>query len=563
VYVLVAVAVAAGIGATATTGEGTFDTVLGMTVGWSFVLSGVVGAARRPENRVGAMMAAIGVLWFGGAWLRESDSSPLFTAGIWFSDLWLVLFVLLLVAFPFGRFVSGLDKLLVTAILVVVVPLEALWLTFFEFPFGGARPGNALLLSADAGAASAVDWVQRVILVSSLGVLAVVLARRWARARGPLRRALAPVLVGAATVAVLALTYLLEKLGTPVDALRSIGLVMLAAVPLVFLAGLLRARLARSAIGDLLVDLREPAEPGALRDALARALRDPTLELAYWVPEYAGYVGTRGEAVTLPGDHGDRVATLVERGGAPVAALVHDASLRDEPELVGAVTSAAGIALENERLQADLRARLGELRGSRARIVEAGDTERRRLERDLHDGAQQRLVSLSIVLRLLAGKLPADSAEARLLETARAELNAGLEELRGLAQGIHPAVLSDHGLAVALESLVARAPLQVALRMDFDERLAPPVEVAAYYLVAEGLTNVAKYAHAQGASVRLARTNGDLSVEVADDGRGGADPAGGSGLRGLADRVEALGGRLRVTSPPGGGTRLRAEIPCA
>ena len=166
----------------------------------------------------------------------------------------------------------------------------------------------------------------------------------------------------------------------------------------------------------MLVDLREPAAPGQLRDALARALRDPTLELAFWVPEYAGYVGPRGEPVALPADAGDRVATLVERRGEPVAALVHDASLRDEPELVGAVTSAAGIALENERLQADLRARLAELRASRARIVEAGDTARRKLERDLHDGAQQRFVSLAIVLRLLAGKLPGDGAEARLLD---------------------------------------------------------------------------------------------------------------------------------------------------
>ena len=188
---------------------------------------------------------------------------------------------------------------------------------------------------------------------------------------------------------------------------------MLTAVPLIFLVGLLRARLARSAIGELLVDLREPAEPGALRDSLARALRDPTLELAYWVPEYERLRRRRRRAGRAPGRGLGRVATYVERGGTPVAALIHDASLQDEPELVGAVTSAAGIALENERLQADLRARLSDLRASRARIVEAGDTARRKLERDLHDGAQQRLVSLSVVLRLVDGKRRAPTATRR------------------------------------------------------------------------------------------------------------------------------------------------------
>jgi len=343
----------------------------------------------------------------------------------------------------------------------------------------------------------------------------------------------------------------------------STALLVLATVPIIFLIGVLRARLARSAIGDLLVDLREPAEPGALRDALARALRDPTLELAYWVPEYGTYVGSGGEPVELPAEDSGRVSTFVERGATRVAALVHDASLRDEPQLIGAVTSAAGIALENERLQADLRARLSDLRASRARIVEAGDAARRKLERDLHDGAQQRLVSLSILLRLVAAKLPKDGPEKELLTTARDELNASLEELRSIAQGIHPAVLSDHGLSVALESLAARAPVRVALNVALDGRLPEPIEVAAYYLVAEGLTNIAKYAEAESATIDVARENGTLVVEVADDGKGGADPANGSGLRGLADRVEALDGRLRVWSPGSGGTRLRAEIPCA
>jgi signal transduction histidine kinase len=390
-----------------------------------------------------------------------------------------------------------------------------------------------------------------------------VLVRRFQGASAPLRRVLAPVLAGAAGLALLATDYLLSKVNSRVVPVYEVALLVLSAVPISFLIGLLRARLARSSIGDLLVELREPAEPGALRDALARALRDPTLELAFWVPEYEAYVGSDGEPVELPGEGSGRVATFVERGGKRVAALVHDSSLRDEPQLVGAVTSAAGIALENERLQADLRARLTDLRASRSRIVEAGDAARRKLERDLHDGAQQRLVSLSILLRLVAGKLPPDAPETRLLTTARDELTASLAELRGIAQGIHPAVLSDHGLPVALESLAARAPVRIGLHVALDERLPEAIEVAAYYLVAEGLTNVAKYADAQSASIDIARENGMLVVEISDDGKGGADPEHGSGLRGLADRVEALDGRLRVWSPASGGTRMRAEIPCA
>ena len=242
-----------------------------------------------------------------------------------------------------------------------------------------------------------------------------------------------------------------------------------------------------------------------------------------------------------------------------MAVLIHDASLSDEPQLVGAVTSAAGIALENERLKADLRARLSDLKASRARIVEAGDAARRRLERDLHDGAQQRLVSLSVILRVVQNRVPDEP----LLQTARDELSASLEELRNIARGIHPAVLSDHGLPVALESLAAVAPVKVTLDVDLPERPPEPVEVAAYYLVAEGLTNVAKYADAERARIHIGRTRDTLLVIVDDDGKGGADPAAGSGLRGLADRVEALGGRLRLSSPSGRGTTLRAEIPCA
>src|SRR3954468_18528867 len=501
--------------------------------------------------------------------LRLSDAAAVLTVAQVVSNAWFIIFTLLLVTFPSGRVSGRLDAALVWSVFVVTVPLQVAWLLFLP------APGNVLVAWPDQGIADAIDGTQRIVFLVVVTVLAVALVRRWLRGSRPLRRGLSPVLAGALAAVLFGLIVLLQKLGQPLRTAADAFFVVFAAVPLVFLAGMLRSRLpragrggvlrprlARSAVGDLLVDLREPAAHGALRDALARALGDPSLEVAYWVPEYAGYVDADGRSATLPKDGRAQVATLVERRGTSVAALVHDASLRDEPELVGAVCAAAGIALENERLRADLRARLEELRGSRARLVEAGDAARRRLERDLHDGAQQRLVSVSVALRLVATRLGPETEEALLLAGAREELRSSLTELRDLAQGIHPAVLSDHGLAVALESLAARAPLPVRLEADLPARPPARVEVAAYYLVTEALTNVAKYARASQATVNLSLSAGTLVVEVADDGAGGADPRRGTGLRGLADRVEALDGRLQVTSRPGEGTTIRADLPC-
>jgi signal transduction histidine kinase len=254
---------------------------------------------------------------------------------------------------------------------------------------------------------------------------------------------------------------------------------------------------------------------------------------------------------------------LIDRDGVRVAALLHNPALEDEPELLAAVTAAAGIALEKTRLNVELLARVDELRGSRARIVEAGQRERQRLERNLHDGAQHRLVALSLQLSLLEEELAGQRSATNQLERARAEIDISLDELREIAQGIHPAVVTGHGLAVALEQLVARAPVPVRISVKIEGRLPEAIEMAAYYLISESLANIGKYAQASSATVAVARANGDLHVEVTDDGVGGADTELGSGLRGLADRVEALGGQFRVWSPLGGGTRLRAEIPCA
>jgi signal transduction histidine kinase len=215
------------------------------------------------------------------------------------------------------------------------------------------------------------------------------------------------------------------------------------------------------------------------------------------------------------------------------------------------------------QLDAELRDRLEELRASRARLVEAGDAERRRLERDLHDGAQSRLVGLALLLSTARKRATADEVLAALLDRAQKELQTSLAELRELARGIHPAVLTEHGLAPALDGLASRLPVPVTLEADTGERLPGPVESAAYFVVSEALANVAKYARASQATVTIRRENGRVSVDVVDDGVGGADAARGSGLRGLADRVAALDGTLSLDSPPGRGTRLHAEIPCS
>jgi signal transduction histidine kinase len=350
------------------------------------------------------------------------------------------------------------------------------------------------------------------------------------------------------------------------EAGRALGWAALAAfgaVPLAVLAGILRSRLARASVAVLVRDLETAGTPGALRDALRRALGDPTLRLAYWVPETRRFVDIRGRPFELPWEGSNQVATMVDREGRRIAAIVHDASLRDAPELLEAVTSAAELALENGRLHAELQAHVDDLRESRARIVAAGDAERRRLERNLHDGAQQRLVSIALHLRLIESKIHTDpDAAAQYVVQVGEELNEALKELRELARGIHPAILSDRGLGPALEAVAARSPVPVKLSAPV-ERMPAPVEAAIYYVVSEALANVAKYAQASNVTVEVARADGHAVVAVADDGVGGADVGGGSGLRGLGDRVAALDGSLNVDSAPLGGTRIHAVIPCA
>jgi signal transduction histidine kinase len=511
-------------------------------------------------------MIAVGFAWFSAGLMRV-EVSLVASVGSALSGLWEALVIYLLLAFPHGRLRSRLDRVLVGVTYFNTIVLQLVGLLFTETI--GAGEANAFVVWPSARGTELMAILSQALIVAIVGTVIGVFAERWQGASPPLRRALAPVYItGTLTMLLFATTILVSRVSgasLPAQAdigrvLFSLSLVALALVPLAFLAGLVRVRIARLTVGELLVELRQSRAPGALREALARVLHDPSLEIAYWLPEHGVYVDVEGRPATLPTQHDGRVVTVLEHDGNRIAALIHDVSLRDEPELVSAACTAAGIALENERLQADLRARLEELRGSRRRVIEVADAERQRLERNLHDGAQQRLATLSLELAMLEELVGTDPEAHELLQQAQNNLAESLDELRELGQGIHPAILTDHGLAVALEALAKRTPVPVQLDVELDERLPERIEVAAYYLITECLANIAKHAQASKARV-VVGDDDEVVIEVADDGVGGASRDGGSGLRGLADRVESLGGTLHVSSPVGGGTQVRAEIP--
>lgn len=319
------------------------------------------------------------------------------------------------------------------------------------------------------------------------------------------------------------------------------------------------AMLLRGLARSLLVSNLPAGAP--VRETLAQSLGDRSLSIAYWLPDRDMFVDERGHQVPLPAPGSERTWTSVDYEGRRVAAIIHDASLEASPELVQAAAAAASLALDNERLKADLRARVEELRASRVRLVEASNSARRRLERDLHDGAQQQLVAMAVELRILRNRLGENPEAAELVDRIDAKLAAALEELRELARGIHPGILTDRGLAPALDSLASRAPLPVACEIDLPWRPPAPVEAVAYFVMAEALTNVLKYAQASQASLRACYQGDELLVEMQDDGLGGADESKGTGLLGLRDRVGALEGTLSVRSPPGDGTTVTARIP--
>ena len=777
------------------------QSVLGLVLGWSFIGSGIFAWARRPENRTGKLMVAVGFVWFLGS-LSAANSSLPYTLGTAFGALSLAAFIQLLFAFPNGRLESRTERVIVTLAYPAALLANLTSLLVDSTPTTGCSkcPDNAFLVVDSHTATDALMSFWNVVGGAFMIATVYVLVRRWRASTAPARRILAPVYVGGlASVSLLFVGFAVQGFSTVGNAIATVAILCFTSVPYLFLVGLLRTRLARTAATQILQEAPETPSANAVEATLRRTLNDATLRFLVR-DEGCDYVDADGKTVQVPDESESVAVTRLVYDGQTIAAVVHDPALRDEPELLEDILAATRLALLKDRTVEALRkserrnrallsalpdnmflirgdgtyvdfysndpdalslppdriigSRIGEhlpaedvelrmstirhvietgepatfeleivdrrgnpgvrevrmvrsgrdevlaitrdvtdrkraeeevlrqrdflgtvvntaksifcvvatdgsivrfnsfceqitgftddertrgrlfwdlfgvpdeidairaafaadvpgleyenrwttadggwrlvlwsvtplvdesgeerrlvhgvdvtyekqqqdeLRRSRARIVEAESAERRRLERNLHDGAQQRLVSLSLALRMAQSRLESDPrGAAEMLAGASAELTLALEELREIARGIHPAILSDRGLNLALEALAARAPLAVELDEVPAERLPEQVEAAAFYVVSEALTNVAKYAQASCARVRVAPEDGVVQIEVVDDGIGGADEALGTGLRGLADRVEALDGRFVVESAQGRGTSVRAVIP--
>jgi signal transduction histidine kinase len=544
---------------------------LDLAVGWTYIGAGLIALARRPGNRIGHLMLAFGFSWYIGNF-GNAPVPLLLSLGVAYQAISSGFLAHLVLAYPDGRLTRRSERTVVALLYGwLLVQSTVFLLTFDPSRFSDCYrcrsaalatfPSRAAVDAADSGGNVAAA-------VFAIVVLALVV-QRFLRSSTFARRDLTPLWIGAALIAA---SFVLEAVHGAAfnqedptqQLLIDMQKVAELLVPLAFLTGLLRSRLAESSVARLVVALSGPLRPGDLRGHLARALADPSLELAYSVPGSGSFVDDEGLAVALPRGDADRATTFVENGSRPIAALIHDRALRERQPLVDAVGAAARLALENERLHAEVRAQLEEVRASRARIVEAADAERKRVERNLHDGAQQRLVTLSLELTL-AREQAANGASAELrasLEEAAAEVAQALTELRELGRGLHPSILTEAGLGAALEALAERAALPTYVTSDLARPLPPSVEAAAYFVAAEALANAGKHARATRVDLNAHIENDLLVLLIRDDGVGGASAADGSGLAGLADRVAALGGTLSIDSNPGYGTRLQAEFPC-
>jgi signal transduction histidine kinase len=523
-----------------------------LALSWALVAASLV-ALERPRWRRSRVLLAAAAFALLAANLEWASSHALWTLGFLLEALWVALLVQVVLTFPEGRSWSPAARVVIAGAYAAAIG--------GQFVGAFVLPDSRSVFSSgpEQTVADAVDRAQGILGIAIGLTVLFLLVGRLRVLRGPARRAQAP-LLGAAGLTVLAIVPCLvwvSATGENAPTLQTIGRAVSLLVPLGVVAGIVWSRLRRSEASKLVVEL-QTGEATSLRERLARALGDPTLELAYRLDD-GRYVDATGRPLELP--HGPtRAVTQLTARGEEIAALLHDPALLDEPALVESVRATAGLVLENERLAAEVRAQLAEVRASRARIVAATDAERRRLERNLHDGAQQRLVTLSVALGLAASR--GDAANSDVLSRAQDDVEDAIVELRELARGIHPTLLRDEGLEAAIEALARRTPLPVTVEGSVGERLSDPVELAAYFFVSEALTNVVKHASASEASVSFGREAGTLRVVVADDGVGGARAAADSGLAGLRDRLEALDATLVVESEPGRGTRIRTEIPC-
>jgi signal transduction histidine kinase len=500
-----------------------------LAVGWTFIACGLVAMRRRPESGSGALLAATGFTWFLDNF-AEVGVAVLAWVGAHALFLFRGPLIHLVLSYPSGRTRSMVTR-------------------------------SAIAVGYGASVVYPV-WQNEAVTIVLAVLLVAVSARDHLRAVGRSRRAHMPALQASAALGITLAAQAAVRLALPAGTANGPLLLADEAVLLVIAVGLcvglLSAPWERVDVANLVVELGE-GRSAALRGELARALGDPSLDIGYWVPDAEVFVDAEGRVVSLPDPDTARAVTMIERDGARIAALVHDRAVLNDPGLLEAVSVAAQLAASNARLQAEVRARLAELVASRRRILEAVDQERRRLARRLHQDADRRLGEMAGKLRSAHGSAVSDKTREQI-ERAEAQLAQTIEEVRELAQGLHPRVLAEAGLAGALAAMADRVPARVELAVCADG-LPPAVEAAVYFVCSEAIANVVKYASASQVRVWVATEEGRVSVAVEDDGVGGADLTRGSGLHGLADRVEALGGTFRVNSPRGHGTRLTAEVP--
>ena len=549
--------------------------VADLVPGLAFLVCGEIAWERRPGNRVGPLMVAIAFAWYVGTYGAIAEPAISETAHA-FQGYYDALLAWLILAYPSGRLASRSSRAVVGALFGVLAVRTVFRIAIIrpttEYgdltdPAVADRYVSDVTLRADGDAVFST-----IIAILAIAVVVLVIGR-WRAQTAVGRRVAGPILLGGLAFAIgivveyatafVPTTNIFDRIAID-DLGQYLTVATATLMPIGFLVGLTRARIARGGVADLVLQLGSKPDQPTLREVLAKTLGDPSLEVAYAVPGTADFVDRDGHALTIPStSSAGRAVTRLERDGRVDRRAHPRSGAHGTAGAPGIGIAATRLALDNERLAAEVRAQLEDVRASRARIVVAGDEGRRRVERDLHDGAQQRLVTLALALQVARSQASrSDPALPGTLERATAELELALAELRELARGLHPTVLVEDGLAAAVESLADRSPVPVTIRVP-DRNSPPALEATAYFVVAEGLTNVAKYAEATGARVDIDQRDGVLVIEVADDGVGGADPGHGSGIRGLDDRVAAAGGRFSLTSLPGQGTTLRADIPCA
>jgi signal transduction histidine kinase len=527
----------------------------------TYVAAGLLAWHRRPSNRTGPLLCAAGLVWYVTV-AEYSGIDWLVAAAVIIGLVPLAMILHLLLAFPSGRVSGRLAVGLVVAGYVLALVLEAPRYLF------GPEPSGLLQVADLPGLVTVMRWLEAACAAAIIGATSVVLVVRLRRASPARRRTLTPLFVlGIATIVFIIVSANILVPLLDLDALRLavLQLIAVAVIPVAFTLGVLRGGFARTAEIEDLGAWLGSGDRGlaALHAAMRETLGDPTLEVRYWTDEGGTYVGEDGVAAPLPSADGGRGAIEIVLAGRRIGAIVYDATLFADAEPVRAAAAVVAIAVERERLTVELAASAVALRESRARVVSEADDERRRIGRDLHDGIQARLTLLVLGVATARQDIPEDAAARESIDAISVGLSETIDELRRLVHGVMPAVLVERGLVSAVEDLVDQSPLPVTLELAGSAELLPAVaESTAYFVVAEGLSNALKYARASWLTVRLARTNGRLAVEVHDDGVGGASAGMVGGIRGLADRLDAVGGRLEVISPAGGGTRLVAEVPC-